>query len=322
MPIPQHRVGPTQVSTSKVGFGCASIGNLFEAISDAQAEAVLSHAYAYGIRYFDTAPHYGRGRAEARLGQFLRNKTYSDVTLSTKVGRVLTSGKTQTKIDGFADPLPNDVHYDYSADGIAQSLAGSRKRLGRDYIDIVLVHDIGAVTHGGAHQKHLDALLTSGLPYLQQLRAAGDIGAIGIGVNENEVCLEILDRAPLDVILLAGRWTLLDRTAEHQLIPRCKDTGTSLILGGIFNSGILATGAKPGATFNYAPASAEIVERVKSLETQAQNAGTSLPQAAIDFAMARDNVCSVLMGTGKLSSLDRNLKMFGLVAPARGAHST
>lgn len=302
------RVGRTQVETSHVSFGCASLGNLYEPISDGEAQGLLEHAYGAGIRYFDTAPHYGRGRSEARLGGLLRQ--HDDIVISTKVGRVLTPGDQMAEAEGFIDPLPNDVHFDYSAEGIERSLSGSRARLGRDFIDIVFVHDIGVVTHGAENERHLKDLLSTGLPYLKELQARGEIGAIGLGVNENEICIEVMAHFTLDVILLAGRWTLLDRTAEAELVPLCRQAGTSLILGGIFNSGILATGPKPGATFNYVPASDQILLRVALLAKQAEAEGTTLSDAAIRFAVTREPVCSVLMGTGRQSYFDRNLQAF------------
>lgn len=310
MSFQTHQVGQTDVKTSRVSFGCASIGNLYEAISDEEAQALLVHAYEAGIRYFDTAPHYGRGRSEARLGRFLQSSAASDVVISTKVGRVLSPGAAMQKADGFVDPLPNDVRYDYSSNGIAQSLEGSRSRLGRDFIDIVYVHDIGRVTHGNDNDRHMNDLLSSGLPYLEKLKVQGKIGAIGLGVNENEVCIDVMRHFSLDAILLAGRWTLLDRTAEAELVPLCRKAGTSLVLGGIFNSGILATGPKPGATYNYKVASEAILSQVAQLQADAEAEGDTLPDAAIRFALTQDPVCSVLIGTSKISSLDRNLVSF------------
>ncbi|WP_029076554.1 aldo/keto reductase [Kaistia adipata] len=302
-------VGHTSLAVGSLSFGCASIGNLGSAISDAQATEVLNRAWDTGIRYFDTAPHYGRGRSEQRLGRFLAGKPRGEHAISTKVGRVLRPGEQLTEADGFADPLPNAVHYDYTEAGFAESLESSRARLGVDYIDIVFVHDIGPYTHGPAGEHHVEDLLSSGLPYLARLKAEGKIGAYGLGVNETEICLRVLRQHPLDVILMAGRWTLLDRDAEAELAPLCRERGTSFVLGGIFNSGILATGAKPGAWFNYEPASEEILGKVRDLETRCAAHGVTLPHAALQFALTRPGVASVLLGTSKTSSLDRNLAM-------------
>jgi len=300
-------VGQTGIKLTSLGFGCASIGNLGHTVSDEDAAAVLAHAWDAGIRYFDTAPHYGRGRSEQRLGQFLKGKTRGDYVLSTKVGKVLRPGTQVAEADGFVDPLPNDAHYEYTAAALEEALQGSLSRLGTGHIDIVYVHDIGTMTHGAANAKHFDDLMTSGLPYLQRLKAEGKVGAIGIGVNETQVCLDILKSQPLDLILLAGRWTLLDRDAEAELVDVTRAKGTSLVLGGIYNSGILAKGPVPGVWFNYQPASEEILAQVRELEANAKAEGATLPQAAMQFAMTRPGVASVLIGTASLRQLDQNL---------------
>lgn len=302
-------VGQTALKVTSLGFGCASIGNLGHAVSDAEAAAVLERAWDAGIRYFDTAPHYGRGRSEARLGAFLKGKARGDYVLSTKVGKVLRPGAQVAEADGFVDPLPNDAHYEYTAEALEEALAGSLTRLGTGHVDIVYVHDIGTMTHGAANERHFDNLMSSGLPYLQKLKAEGKVGAIGIGVNETAVCIEILKQQPLDVILLAGRWTLLDRDAEAELVELAREKGTSFVLGGIYNSGILAKGPVPGAWFNYAPASEEILAKVRDLQARAEAEGATLPQAAMQFALTRPGVASVLIGTSGLKQLEQNLTL-------------
>lgn len=300
-------VGTTGLKLTSLGFGCASIGNLGHAVSDAEAAAVLDRAWDAGIRYFDTAPHYGRGRSEARLGAFLKGKARGDYVLSTKVGKVLRPGVQVAEADGFVDPLPNAAHYEYTAEALEEALAGSLQRLGTGHIDIVYVHDIGTMTHGAANARHFENLMSSGLPYLQKLKAEGKIGAVGIGVNETAVCIDILKAQSLDAILLAGRWTLLDRDAEAELVGLAAEKGTSFVLGGIYNSGILAKGAVPGAWFNYQPASEAILAQVRGLEARARAEGVTLPQAAMQFAMTRPGVASVLIGTASLKQLEQNL---------------
>lgn len=300
-------VGHTPLAVTSLGFGCASIGNLGVAVTDAEADAVLARAWAAGIRYFDTAPHYGRGRSEQRLGRFLSGQPRGEYVVSTKVGKVLRPGVQVAQADGFIDPLPNDAHYDYSATALEEALEGSLERLGTGHVDIVYVHDIGTMTHGAANARHLDNLLSTGLPYLQQLKAEGRIGAVGIGVNETAIAVEILKAQPLDVILLAGRWTLLDRSGEAELVPLARDRGTSLVLGGIFNSGILAVGAKPGAWFNYSPASEETLAKVRELEARATAEAVTLPHAALQFGLTRPGVASVLVGTASIAQLEQNL---------------
>ncbi|WP_299150155.1 aldo/keto reductase [uncultured Tateyamaria sp.] len=300
-------VGNTQVSVTSLSLGCASIGNLGGIVSDADATAVMDHAWSAGIRYFDTAPHYGRGLSEQRIGAFLQSKPRDAYVLSTKVGRVLSAGETMDEADGFVQPLPNAVRYDYSADGVRESFESSCERLGTDHVEIIFVHDIGAYTHGAGGAKHMDDLLGSGMGALRDLRQAGRIGAIGLGVNESQVCIDVMQHETLDVILLAGRLTLLDREAEAELLGRCAEQGTSLVLGGIFNSGILATGPKPGAWFDYAPASQDILDQVTALQARAEAVDLTLAEAALHFALNQPAACSVLLGTGKVSSLQRNL---------------
>ncbi|AXI47626.1 pyridoxal 4-dehydrogenase [Sulfitobacter sp. SK012] len=308
MSIVTRPVGQTKVSVTSLSFGCASIGNLGGVVSDADVTAVLQHAWSAGIRYFDTAPHYGRGLSEQRIGVFLRTKARDAYILSTKVGRVLSQGAAMKEADGFVQPLANDVRYDYSADGIRQSLESSCERLGTDHVEIVYVHDIGDYTHGATEgARHMEDLLGSGMGALRDLKQAGRIGAIGLGVNESQVCIDVMQREALDVILLAGRLTLLDREAEKELLYRCAKQGTSLVLGGIFNSGILATGPKPGAWFDYAPASQDILDQVTALQARAKAVDLTLAEAALQFALNHDAACSVLLGTGKVSSLEHNL---------------
>lgn len=300
-------IGRSRVEVTEISFGCSGLGNLYRRIDDETAMAVLDRAWDHGIRYFDTAPHYGRGLAEQRLGRFLARRDRADYTVSTKVGRLLSPGPALAEADGFIDPLPNAVAYDYSGDGIEAAFEQSCERLGTKRIDIVYVHDIGRMTHGDDNERHLRDLLETGLPRLNELKAAGRIGAYGLGVNENEVCLDVMDEAEIDVILLAGRLTLLDRSAEAELVPRCRALGVSLVLGGIFNSGILATGPVLGAHFDYAPASDAILARTAELEQRAEKAGVPLATAALKFAMRHPLTASVLIGTAKVSSLDRNM---------------
>ncbi|MEP5422336.1 MAG: aldo/keto reductase, partial [Roseibium sp.] len=264
----RNQIGKTNVSVTDVSFGAGGIGNLGRKVSDQDADAVLQHAWNAGIRYFDTAPHYGRGRSEQRLGRFLKPMNRDDYVLSTKVGRVLSPGKTMDEADGFSDPLPNSVRFDYSGDGLEASLEHSFELLQTDHVEIVYIHDIGVYTHGDANDAHMSDLKASGLDRLRQLKEKGKIGAFGLGVNESQICLDVMAETDIDVILLAGRLTLLDRQAEDQLVKVCQETSTSLVLGGIFNSGILATGPVEGAWFDYQPASEEILEQVRKLQQQ------------------------------------------------------
>lgn len=306
----EHRnIAETGIAVSSVSLGCSGIANLYKKVSNSDARSLLDQAWERGIRYYDAAPHYGRGLGEQRLGEFLAEKPRDSFVVSSKVGRVLRPGRQLDEADGFIAPLSNAVHYDYSGNGFLESIEGSCHRLQVDYLDIVYVHDIGKLTHGSDNTRHMNDLLSTGLPELERLKAEGRIGAIGLGVNETEICVEVLNNHPLDVILLAGRWTLLDRSAEDELVSICHDLGTSLVLGGIFNSGILATGAVDGAYYDYGPAPIRIRERVLLLEAQCRKWKVPLAAAAMQFGLSRPMVASVLIGTGKTSSLIRNLDM-------------
>ena len=302
-----RQIGRTGLAVTEIAFGCASIGNLYREADEADVAAVLDCAWDAGIRHFDTAPHYGRGLSEVRLGKFLTGR--DEVVISTKVGRVLSPARFSiSEADGFVNPAQNDVRYDYSGDGIEESFEQSCARLGRRDIDILYVHDIGKYTHGAANGDHMEAFLASGYERLVQLREQGRIKAFGLGVNECQVCLDVMENAgPLDVILLAGRLTLLDRSAEERLVPACKAAGTSLVLGGIFNSGILATGPVDGATYDYGPAPQHILDQVAALQNAAESHGIPLATAALHFAIRHPAAASVLLGTAKASTLRRNL---------------
>jgi D-threo-aldose 1-dehydrogenase len=314
----RRRIGETGLEVTEYSFGGASLGNLYQAVGRADAMATLDAAWDAGMRYFDTAPHYGFGLSERRFGDYLRDKPRKDYVLSTKVGRLLHPvPEDQVPNLGFVDPLPFKERYDYSYDGIMRSVEASYARLGLNRIDILYVHDIGVYTHGTELTKaHLAQLLGGGLKALEELKSSGAISAYGLGVNEVEICLEVMRRAPLDCILLAGRYSLLDRSAEAELIPLCRKTQTSLVIGGVFNSGILATGAKSGSHFDYGPASGEIVEKVTAMETVAAEGGYPLAAAAMRFPLGEACVATVLIGTAKASSIARNMNLLDIDIPA------
>jgi D-threo-aldose 1-dehydrogenase len=312
-----RRIGRTSLEVTEFSFGGASLGNLYEAVPNEGAMAALDAAWNAGMRYFDTAPHYGFGLSERRFGDYLRSKPRDSYVLSTKVGRLLQPvPEDQVPKLGFVDPLPFKLQYDYSYDGIMRSVEFSYARLGLNRIDILYVHDIGVYTHGIELTKvHLAQLLDGGLKALEELKSGGVIRAYGLGVNEVEVCLNVLRRAPLDCILLAGRYSLLDRSAEAELIPLCRERATSLVIGGVFNSGILATGAKPGAHFDYGPAPQDVLEKVGAMEAIAAQNGYPLAAAAMQFPLAEPSVATVLIGTAKASSLRRNMELLGIEVP-------
>lgn len=302
-------VGKTDLQITEISFGCAPLGNLYRPVTEEAAHEVLAGAWDAGIRFFDTAPHYGGGLAEERLGRFLATKKREDYVISTKVGRILHRvPKEEAEDHAFVDAHPVKLEYDYTGDGIMKSLEASHKRTGLDRFDILFVHDIGEFTHGKEkNAKHMADFRASGIARLNELRDTGVIKAWGLGVNEVEVLVEVMGDTHLDCILMAGRYTLLDRSAERELLPLCRERGTSFIIGGVFNSGILATGAVPGATFNYMEATDDIRHRVDKIQEIAVAAGTDLATVSLQFPFNEPVVASVLLGTTKASSLERNL---------------
>ena len=242
----KRRVGQTKLEIDSLGLGGAPLGGNFADLGYAQAEELIQAAKNIGIGYFDTAPWYGFGRSERVMGDVLRGSEY---ILSDKVGRLLAPGPVKNPADfGMVDPLPFNVVYDYSYDGIMRAYEDNLQRLGLDRIDILLVHDIGEFQHGPDHVKHFKSLESGGYRAMDELRTAGLIKAIGLGVNENKVCMDALAIGDWDVFLLAGRYTLLEQTAIDTLFPACRKAGTSIICGGPFNSGVLVG----RDTWNYA----------------------------------------------------------------------
>ncbi len=293
----------------RLSFGGAGLAGLFKPVSEEEAEAVLNAAWDQGIRYFDTAPHYGNGMSEHRLGRFLR--TRDDWIISTKVGRILTpDGTPPAVVNDFHSALPFKQAYDFTYDGIMRSVEDSFNRLGLNRIDILFVHDIGDPGAGTDTIEHRAQLLDSGARALEQLVADGTVKAVGLGVNTVEICEELIGKMPIDLILLAGRYTLLDQSAQVRLLPMLRAHDIKLVIGGVFNSGILATGPVEGALYNYAPASPDIRARVAAIETICARHDTPLPTAAIQYPDKSDLVASTLIGTSKPSSLIRNVQQF------------
>jgi D-threo-aldose 1-dehydrogenase len=292
----------TWTSLAPLGLGTAALGNLFQARSEDDAFDVLGAALHHGIDYIDTAPYYGHGLAEERIGRFLTQTDFTP-TISTKVGRVLEQLRPgETLPDhGFINPNPFVPHFDYSAAGFEASLEGSIQRLGRDHIDVVLVHDLGEVTHGAAHQGHFEDALNSGFPKLAALKAAGAIGAIGLGVNEIAIIETVLHHMDIDVILLAGRHTLLDHSAlTSGIFETCAARGVKVILGGVFNSGLLIAPEAQNATFDYATPNQDMRDRALQLANKCAQGGVALPAAALAYARMSQHVDRVLIGPGNL----------------------
>jgi D-threo-aldose 1-dehydrogenase len=307
---------PHQPDLPRLGFGAAALGNLYTPVSDESAQAAVDAALAAGLDYFDTAPHYGFGLSESRLGDLLPGST----RISTKVGRRLEpiDAPDDGVRHGFAGAAPFEPVFDYSYEGVMAAFEASLARLGRERVDVLLAHDLGRLTHGDAHPAQLKAFLEGGYRAMVELREAGLAGAIGLGVNEWEVCLEAAAHADFDVFLLAGRYTLLEQSALDSFLPTCAAKGVSVIVGGPFNSGILVEDAASGEPlhYNYEPAPKEIVERVARLQAVCRDHGVALPAAALRFPLAHPAVISVIPGLASAAQVNQALNWLDAPIPA------
>jgi D-threo-aldose 1-dehydrogenase len=302
----KRRIGRTSVEVTVLGLGCATLGGRRVPVGRAEAEAIVRAAWEAGVRYVDTAPYYGSGQAERAVGDALRGEKREEWVLSTKVGRLL---QPRSDLVSGADnlyPLPFEAVFDYSYDGVMRSFADSLQRLGLSRIDILYVHDIGAMTHGAAaHPELMRTLREGGYRALEELRRAGDIKAIGIGVNEREVLLEAIEWGEWDAFLLAGRYTLLEQTPLDDLMPKCLARGISIVVGGPLNSGILAG----RETWNYRPAPQEIVARAQAIRAICQRHGVPLAAAALQFPLAHPAVAAVIPGPRNVAEFADNLRL-------------
>jgi len=309
-------LGRTGINVTTIGLGLAPLGNLYRSVSDGEARDTVDTAIEVGIRYFDTAPYYGFGLSERRAGDALRGKL--EVVISTKAGRLLkpnVGADPSVERCGFISPMPFEPVYDYTHDGILRSHEQSLQRLGLGHIDVLLIHDIGKLTHGERHRERLAELIDGGgLKALGRLREENAVSAIGVGVNEIDICLDLMNRADLDVLLLAGRYTLLEQGAIDDLLPRCTAAEISLVIGGPFNSGILATGATAAdpPRYNYGPAPTEVRERVRRLEAVCRSHGVPLPAAALQFPLAHPSVAAVIPGFASADEVRTGVEHFRL----------
>ena len=313
-PLPTRAIGDTRLRVTELGFGAASLGNLYHSISNADARDTAIAAIEAGITYFDTAPHYGFGLSERRVGDALRG--HDGIVLSTKVGRLLIADSSiqgDAERHGFRSPMPFQPQFDYSFDGVMSSWEASKQRLGLAKIDILYVHDIGRMTHGDRHEATFRQLIEGGgFRALEQLRSSGAIQAFGLGVNETAICLEAMKHVHLDAILLAGRYTLLEQGALDDLLPACVRSRTSIVVGGPYNSGILATGTRQAGVlhYDYGIAPQTVVDRVRRLETHCERHAVPLAAAALQFPLAHPQVASVIPGIGSPLRIKRTLELY------------
>ena len=311
--IEKRRIGKTDLQVTTLGLGCASLAGNGSPVPNDTARSTIAHALDLGITYVDTAPQYGLGLSEHLVGDVLRDRR-DRLVLSTKVGRLLRPFKGQRRYPhNWAHPLPFDQHYDYSYDGIMRSFEDSQQRLGLDKVDILYVHDIGVMTHGEEANRPLwEQLKSGGYKALRELRDGGVVSAIGLGVNEWQVLMDAMELGDWDVFLLAGRYTLLEQTSLHPFLTQCTRRGSSVVIGGPFNSGILVG----GTTFDYARAPQHVVEKVKALEWVCAEFGVPLPAAALQFPLTHPAVCNVLPGPRTPAELDGILQWWNTEIPA------
>jgi D-threo-aldose 1-dehydrogenase len=304
---------------SELGFGAAPLGNLYRPLTEKEARTTLDAAWTAGCRYYDTAPLYGLGLSETRLNGFLRAKPRDGYLLSTKVGRLLQlcQPEERSRQGAFFETPSRRETFDYSYDGVMRSLEFSLERLGVDHIDIVYAHDVDIFTHGSkeASDARIREFMEGGYQALLKLRDSGAIKAFGAGVNEWQVAETLARAGDFDLFLLAGRYTLLEQDALESFLPYCVERNIGVVIGGPFNSGILATGPKRGAFYNYAPAPEDILERVRRIEAICKAHNVKLAEAAIRFPLSHPAIVSVIPGGQKPGEVRRNAEMLDAQIP-------
>jgi D-threo-aldose 1-dehydrogenase len=304
---PRERVplGRTKLTVTRFGLGTAPLAGLFEAVDEAKAIRTIERAWDAGIRFFDTAPLYGHGLAELRLGKVLRHKPRDEFTLASKVGRLLRADAAPEPGQSFRGVPPVNPVFEFSYDGVMRSFQESLERLGLDRIDILHIHD---------PDHHYDAALGGAYRALDRLRADGVIGAVGAGMNQAEMLTRFAREGDFDCFLLAGRYTLLDQVALEELLPECLERGIAIIAGGVYNSGILAD-PKPGAHYNYQTAPTHLIERAQRIRDVCSRHGVPLKAAAMQFPLGHPAVTCVVVGCRSVEQLDESLQMFEFDIP-------
>lgn len=315
MTLPVRTIGKTDIQVTTLGFGGGPLGGAGDRLSEEQVAAVITTAWEGGIRYFDTAPLYGQGLSEKRLGGQLNNMARDEFVLSCKVGRLLVDAA-----DGNRDPNAGDgeslsVRYDYSYEGARRSLASSLERLQLDHVDILLCHDIDVWTHGEAQGEIYETAARGILPALADLRSEGVIRAIGLGVNEAAVCSRVMESFDVDCFLLAGRFTLLEQSPLDDLLPACVANGVSLIIGGPYNSGMLAVTDRKRATYDYKPVDDARWEKAGRIHEVCEAHGVDVRAAALQYPLRHPAVASVIPGVWKVAEVTTNLDLINSDIP-------
>jgi D-threo-aldose 1-dehydrogenase len=320
-PFAKRRLGSTAVEVTSFGFGGAPLGERFVRVDNATADAIVEAAFAAGITYFDTAPQYGQGKSESRLGRVLGTKPRHSYVLSTKIGHLFSRPADP---EAFAAALSGNGfqfqgHSDYSYDGVMRSYESSLLRLGLNRVDMLVIHDIDVFHHGSreAVDRHFVALTTGGgWRALETLKAAGEIRAIGCGINQLGTIPEVLERGDVDFFLVAMPYTLLDQDALDVEFPLCQSRGVSVVVGAVFASGILATGASETASYGYAPAPEAVKQKVRAIERVCAAHGVSLQAAALQFPMFHPSVAAIIPGAYQVENVHSNLANFQAAVPA------
>jgi len=304
------RLGRSAVEVTQLGFGGGPLGGLFAPLDDDTAAGALAAAWDCGIRYFDTSPHYGIGVSERRVGELLRRKLRAEFTLSTKVGRVLVPQDPAGRMDeSFEVPATHRRVWDFSREGVLRSVDDSLTRIGVDRIDVLFLHDA---------EDHFEAALRDGYPALAELRAQGIVGAIGAGMYHTGKLTRLVQETDIDVVMLSGRYTLLDHSAIGDLLPACAARGVSVLAASIFNSGVLAT-PRPGATarFDYEPATPQLLRRAHRIADVCEAHGVTLPQVAMAFPLRHPVVVGIVAGIRSAEEARRNAEAFAARVPAQ-----
>jgi len=320
MTLPRRRVGKTKLEVTTLGLGGAPMGGFRANISDAEAVGLTDTAYELGVRYFDTSPFYGYGRSELRMGAGLREKPRDDYVLSTKIGRIMhamTPGEKppadfrENGLPGFA-PV-----FDYTYDGVMRSLEHSYFRLGISRIDIALVHDVDfwTIKDRAVLDQRFKTVMDSGFKALDELRKAGVIGAIGVGINESDTSLRFIQAGDFDCMLLAGRYTLLEQGGLEAFLPECVKRGVSVILGGPYNSGILTGGVTDNTTHDYVQAPAHLIEKARKIEAVCKRHGVELGAAAMQFPLFHPALCAVIPGALAAREVKQNVERLSVKIP-------
>ena len=294
--LPHRTLGRTGLGVSALGFGGAPLGDLYTKLPEQQAIETVLAALDAGINLIDTSPLYGHGLSEHRIGAALRQRPQARVILSTKIGRVAEPFRSVNAYSGYVGGLPHGMRFDYSYDGTLRAIEQSLLRLGRDRIDLALIHDVDFWTHGDAVDQRIIEAMAGAVPALMRLRDEGVIAGFGVGVNEADKAAHFIRETDLDCVMLAGRYSLLEQPALEDFLPLAASRSIGVMLGGVFNSGILATGAIAGARYNYQEAPAPVMARVRAIEMVCADHHVPLRRAALHFALAHPAVSSVVLG--------------------------